>query len=568
MLIGIDLGTTNCLVSIRKDGKTVLVPNEFNEFLTPTAIHISHNAEITIGKIALEKKIEEPSRTVSLFKRSMGSDLKYKVGDTRYTSLELSSFMIRKLVADVERFTGETVTEAIISVPAYFTDQQRNATRNCGILAGVKVDRIINEPSAAVLTKLDNDKNEGIFVVFDFGGGTLDVTVVDVFDKIVEILTVSGDNALGGSDIDRLIFEDVLNKYPQLRKGGRQIEEIILKKSEKLKIKLSETDCASFQINFSDEVLQYELSKNKLTLICRPLLLRIRKVIASALGDAGYTINDVDDVVCVGGSSKSYIINEYLKQLFQVEINQNVNPDEAIVYGLGEMIAIMNRESGKRDIVITDVCPFSLGTSILGDIFSQIIPKNTTLPVSMTKSYVTVRDNQKKIHFEVLQGDNMIGSLNEKLSSFEVPVTRLPQGEAQVFVTYGYDINGILTIHAVHEKENGKEEVSMTLKTNSFVSDDEIKKSRTKLEKIKPKVYAYSVRQEALLMRLNNASIESSAYQKDIILKLYQDFIECIHNESPKTSVEMERKISQVLNDFDDNKLDVFHLIKDKSRRS
>ena len=490
MIVGIDLGTTNSLVSAWTDNGIKLIPNEFGEYLTPSVVSFDENGEAIVGKIAKERLITHPESTVSEFKRQMGRDVTYRCrGAEELTPVDLSALVIKKLVSNAEEKLGEKVDSAVISVPAYFDDHQREATRIAGLKAGIKVTQLVNEPSAAALAyhvqHIDQDEK---FIVFDFGGGTLDVTVVEAFDNMVEITNISGDNALGGKDFNEAIAIDMCGKigadWSLLTKKDRSI---LVSCAEALKIKLSTESEVSSTVNLGGNSYLYSLDRQGLIDISGPVFKRHTLVLKRLMNDSMLTPDDIDGVIMVGGSSKMPIVKAYLESLFPGKVHVEITGDVAICQGAGIVTGIALRKEAVKDIVMTDICPFSLGIMVVGDRMSTIIPKNQTLPASKVSRYYTVNNMQSRITIDVYQGERLKASDNLLLDSFEIEVPKLPKGEAFCDVRFSYDLNGIFDID-VHCPLNNLE-VHRRRGAQEGVDEDTMARIRRDMEELKLNPY-------------------------------------------------------------------------------
>ncbi len=454
--IGIDLGTTNSLASVWRDGKIQLIPNVFGEFLTPSVVAFGEDGEVFVGKIAREMLITKPERAFCEFKRNMGTDFTYTVGRKSYRAEDLSAFVIRRLKEDAERFLGEPVTEAVISVPAYFDDDKRCATKNAGKLAGLSVERLINEPSAVALKYHMNSDEPESFLVFDLGGGTLDVSLVDAFDNMVEIKAVAGDNHLGGKDFDEAIEQDFYDKSGIRRAflPGAELG-IVKKEAERLKKMLSEGNEAELTVRLGGNDYAMRMTNQELIHISAGLFRRISEPIKRVMNDGGVTWDEIDKVILVGGSSRMPVIEQYIKSLVDIPIVRDEEPDEGVALGVGIAAAIKQRDGGVKDLVLADICPFSLGTALYDGTFSPIIERNDTLPCSRTRYYVTVNDYQTELTFPIYQGENLVAEDNHLLGVLKIKdLPRMPKGQAGASVTFLYDINGILDIKIVSDKQS------------------------------------------------------------------------------------------------------------------
>lgn len=450
-VIGIDLGTTNSLASIWRDGRIELIPNAFGEYLTPSVVSFGEDGEIYVGKVAKERLITAPLVSFAEFKRNMGTRYQYFGNGKHYTAEDLSSFVLRRLREDAEAYLGEKVTEAVISVPAYFNDDKRCATKNAGKLAGLTVDRLINEPSAVALKHHMGVEDAETFIIFDFGGGTLDVSLVDAFDNMVEIQAVSGDNYLGGKDFNEIIAEDFY-KENRLEKDTLTEEEqgIVLKEAEALKWQLTEQDEAERKVYLQNQEYTMCMTNQHLIHISTDLFMRMSVPIRQVINDSGMMPEEIDKLILVGGSSKMPVVKQYLRTLLDIPVVLDESPDESIAAGVGVAAAIKERTGDVKDMILADICPFSLGTEIYDGSFSPIIERNDTLPCSRTREYVTVEDYQTNMTFPIYQGDNMIASDNLLLGTLELhDLPEAPAGRVGARVTFLYDINGILDIRII-----------------------------------------------------------------------------------------------------------------------
>ncbi len=455
-IIGIDLGTTNSLAAVMINGRVQLIPNALGEYLTPSVVSFDQNGEVFVGRIAKEMLITRPESTFCEFKRNMGTNHVYSANGKEYRAEDLSAFVLRRLKEDAERYLGEPVTEAVISVPAYFNDDKRCATRNAGLLAGLKVERLINEPSAVALKHHIEQNQMESFIIFDFGGGTLDVSLVETFDNIVEIHAVSGDNYLGGKDFNEIIAEEFCRKTG-LNRQLLSPEEwgILLKESELLKMDLSRENEASREFFLQDASYTMRLTNQQLIHISRELFNRMSKPIKQVMNDSGSDWNSIDKVILVGGSSKMPVVRQYIKSISKVPVAADEQPDESIALGVGMAAAIKERTGDIKDMILADICPFSLGTEIYDGTFSPIIERNDSLPCRRTERYVTVQDYQMKMTFHIYQGENLVAKDNLLLGTMEITdVPPLPKGQACAMVTFLYDINGILDIKIDSENQS------------------------------------------------------------------------------------------------------------------
>ena len=491
-IIGIDLGTTNSLVSYWEDGACHLIPNRQGEYLTPSVVSIGKNGTVYVGAAAKQRMITQPENTVSVFKRAMGTDRTYSLQGKWYRAEELSALILKSLKEDAEAYLKEPIEEAIISVPAYFTDVARNATRRAGQLAGLRVDRIINEPSAAALACQHADsREEARLLVFDLGGGTLDVSLVECMGNVIEIVAVSGNNHLGGSDFDQALAEYFCAKNQMTLKAlkpGHQ--EIVLKAAEKTKIELSYAEEAVMRASFDNNSWSLPVTRQDLIRISEPLLKKIAAPIKRVLNDAQIAPGSLTQVVMVGGSSKMFVVQKYLNFLLKNVPLSVVDPDRMIALGVGIYAGIKERSEDVKDLILTDICPFSLGVNIIneddpakGSYMSTLIPRNSALPISHSETLVTTADNQTQVNVGVYQGEDLYVRNNLRLGEVTVRVPPAPKGEEKVCVRFTYDINGLLVVD-VHVLSTEEKKQLVFVNGVSREADEDLKKQISVLEKL------------------------------------------------------------------------------------
>ena len=460
MIIGIDLGTTNSLVAYYTDEGPKIIPNRLGERLTPSVVSIDENETVYVGKTAQERMRLYPESSAAVFKRDMGSDKKYNLAGKEFTAEELSSLVLRSLKEDAEEFLGEPVEEAVISVPAYFNDMRRKATKRAGELAGLKVERIISEPTAAAIAYgLYNDDKPAKNLVFDLGGGTLDVSILDYFPPILEVRAVAGDNYLGGEDFTRVIEDMFYKKNPDVVKDGLTYREIALihKAAEQCKLELSDDGSSTMRCKVGEKEVTMELSYADYDKACEELYDRIRVPVKRALGDAKLKLTDINKIVLVGGGTRLAGVRSFVSKMFHTFPDTSINPDEAVALGAAIQAAMKERKESIKEVVLTDVCPFTLGTEVVVDLgngfkesghYCPIIERNTIIPASRTDRFYTIHDNQSKISIRVLQGESRLADNNLELGVLEIEVPQRKAGEESVDVTYTYDINSILEVEA------------------------------------------------------------------------------------------------------------------------
>jgi molecular chaperone HscC len=496
MIIGIDLGTTNSLVAVWKDGKAQLVPNSLGDMLTPSCVSLDEDGSILVGKAARERLQTHPERTASVFKRYMGSDKKVGLDNREFRAEELSAFVLKSLKADAEAFLGETVTEAVITVPAYFSDAQRKATRTAGLLAGLTVDRLLNEPSAAALAYgMHQMGSESRFLVFDLGGGTFDVSILELFEGVMEVRASAGDNYLGGEDITNAIvdlFFQRNNLNSSLRNNPMFVQRLVAS-AEAAKRSLSAGQAANVQIHLDGKDIQMDLDEEALDKLCAPLLKRMREPVERALRDTNIRSNELNSIVLAGGATRMPVIKRLVTLMFGRFPTSDINPDEVVALGAAVQAGLKMKDAALDEVVMTDVSPYSLGVEIsmrLADgnnadgHFSPVIERNTAVPVSRVKRYFPMDMRQTKVDLRVYQGESRLVKDNILLGRLEVP---LPDNETEnkgVDVRFTYDVNGLLEVRA--SLEGSKESHTLVIQGNpGMLNDAEIAQRLTELEKIK-----------------------------------------------------------------------------------
>lgn len=531
MIIGIDLGTTNSLVSVWKDEKVTLIPNRFGETLTPSAVSFDANGMVYVGKTAVERLVTYPGVTFKEFKRDMGTDKTFSAYGRKYKPEDLSALVLKQLKEDAESFLGEPVTEAVISVPAYFNDRQRAATRNAGLIAGLKVERLINEPSAAALAHhIDNMDEDEQFIVFDFGGGTLDVSLVDAFDNIIEIQVVSGDNRLGGKDFNSIIAYDICSSNDLIwEKLSDKEQAILYREAENIKKQLSGKNEISTIIRLDRKEYSYRIDNQKLINLSSELFRRITVVLQRLMNDAQVGTEDITGVIMVGGSSRMPVVRHYVASLFGKKLCSDSNPDEIVCIGAGVVSGIKERMVEVKDIVISDICPFTLGIGIVDDTMSTIIAKNQVLPCSHVQRYVTVENKQKKITFNIYQGENNVASKNLLIEKIDLSVPPKPAGEVYADVRFSYDINGIFDVDISCPVAGT--EIHKELGTGGGLSFEELAKRKQEMDKIK--IHPRDMEQNKYaLEKADRLYAECNENQRELVAVAIKQFKEALDTQN------------------------------------
>lgn len=481
--IGIDLGTTNSVVAVMEGGKPTVIANAEGSRTTPSIVGFSKTGERLVGQLAKRQAILNPDKTVLSIKRHMGEDYKVKIDDKNYTPQEISAMILRKLADDASSYLGEKVTSAVITVPAYFNDAQRQATKDAGKIAGLDVLRIVNEPTAAALAYgLDKVKPEKV-LVFDLGGGTFDVSILEIGDGVHEVLSTSGDTHLGGDDFDEKIMNWLCDEFKKIEgidlRNDKQAMQRIKEASEKAKCELSSVVETNINLPFitadanGPKHLDISLTRAKFEDLSHELLDRCKKPVEQALKDAGLTKGEIDEVVLVGGSTRTPAVQALVKEYTGKDPNQSVNPDEVVAVGAAIQAGVLAGEV--KDIVLLDVTPLTLGIETLGGVSTPLVPRNTTIPVSKSQVFSTAENNQTAVDIHVLQGERPMSKDNKSLGMFRLDgIPPAMRGMPQIEVTFDIDANGIVNVSAKDKATNKEQKITITNSSN--LSDDDIEK--------------------------------------------------------------------------------------------
>jgi len=483
-IIGIDLGTTYSCVAVVEFGKAVVIPNAEGEKTTPSVVAFTKNGERLVGQMAKRQAVINPDRTIISIKREMGTDYKKKIDGKQYSPQEISAMILQKLKTDAENYLGEAVTSAVITVPAYFTDAQRQATKDAGIIAGLDVQRIINEPTAAALAYGIGSEQAQKIMVYDLGGGTFDVSILDINSGVIEVLATAGNNRLGGDDFDQCIADYLVKEFKRETRidltNNAAAMQRVREAAEKAKIELSGVTSANINLTFiagdkdGPKHMDITLTRAKFNELTRHLVEKTMAPVRQAISDSGLAVSDISKVLLVGGSSRIPAVQESVKQITGREPFKGINPDECVAMGASLQGGVL--AGGVKSLVLLDVTPLSLGIETMGGIFTKMIDRNSTLPIMKSQIYTTAAHFQSSVDVHVLQGEREIAAYNKTLGKFRLGgIRRAPRGVPQIEVTFSIDVNGIVNVSA-KDLGTGKQQ-QITITASSNMSREDINKA-------------------------------------------------------------------------------------------
>ena len=539
-IIGIDLGTTNSCVAVMEGGKPTVIANTEGIRTTPSVVAFTKTGERLVGDPAKRQAVTNADKTISSIKRQMGTDYRVAIDDKKYSPQEISAMILQKLKGDAESYLGENVTEAVITVPAYFNDAQRQATKDAGKIAGLDVKRIINEPTAAALAYGLDNENEQKIMVYDLGGGTFDVSIIEIGDGVIEVLATSGDNRLGGDDFDQKIADYMIAEFKKQEGVDLSADKMALQRikeaAEKAKKELSSSTTTNINLPFitatpeGPKHFDMNLSRAKFDELTHDLVERTATPVSNALKDAGLTAGELSKVLLVGGSTRIPAVQDKVKQLTGHEPSKSLNPDECVALGASIQGGKLAGDAGAGEILLLDVTPLSLSIETQGGIATKLIERNTTIPVKKSQIFSTAADNQSAVDINVVQGERQFARDNKSLGQFRLDgIAPAPRGIPQIEVTFDIDANGILTVSA-KDKATGKSQ-EIKISGSSGLSDAEIEKMVKEAELHKEE----DTKKKAIIELRNNA--DSLVYQTKKSLEEFKDKIESAEVEKIQSAV-------------------------------
>lgn len=537
-VIGIDLGTTNSTCGVWREGAVELIPNRLGDYLTPSVVSLDEGDEIIVGRAARERQIKHSARTVAAFKRLMGTNHKVKLGKLQFSAVELSAWVLKSLKQDAEEYLGEPVTDAVISVPAYFNDNQRHATKLAGELAGLNVNRLINEPTAAAVAYGLHQKRESTHLVLDMGGGTFDVSILEFFDGVMEVHASAGDNFLGGEDFVDAMIDSVLQKFKLSRNqlSASQLQTLALQ-MEVLKRTIGQREEHSITLELSNKTVEWCATQEWFLQTVSSLLLRAKRPIEQALRDAKLTSSAIDDVILVGGSTRMVALRSMVSKMFSRLPSCHLDPDTVVAMGAVIQAGMIHRGEGLEDIVLTDVCPYTLGTGVVnrdaperGDYFLPIIERNSMVPTSIVSQVCTAHDNQTELLIQVYQGESRFVEKNILLGELSAQVPRAKEGQEAVDIRYSYDMNGLLEVD-IKVISTGECFSKVIHNSPGALSETDMEQSRNRLKALK---FHPREREENLLVlaRAERIYEMSLGQRRELVAVLLADFERSLESQN------------------------------------
>ncbi|WP_230656065.1 molecular chaperone HscC [Psychrobacter sp. I-STPA10] len=564
MIIGIDLGTTNSLVAIWQNGQATLIPNSLGEKLTPSVVSVDKDGAILVGQSAKERLISHPEQTASVFKRFMSSQKNFRLGTShQFSAEELSALVLKSLKADAEAYLGEVVTDAVITVPAYFNDHQRQATKNAAQMAGLTVRRLLNEPTAAAMAYGLHEQNDDCkFLVLDLGGGTFDVTLLELFSGIMEVRASAGDNSLGGEDFTELLIQGFIKQQQDTDAAFWQPYLSLLHgEAEACKRSLTHNKQATMSITIDETLYSWQITDSKFEKLCEPLFQRFRDPIERAIRDAKLRIKSLDEVVLVGGATRMPVFRQLMTRLLGRFPAVNLNPDETIAIGAAIQAGLVAEDAALDEVILTDVAPYSMGVDTTLEIrenqyqhgvFSPIIERNTVIPTSKVHTFYPMQDNQTEVQFNIYQGEARLTRDNIKLGELTVAIPASHRGKARqlpIDVRFSYDVNGLLEVDI--NLSDSQENYNLLIQNGAKqLSSKEIENSRDKLANLKthPRDQAQN---RSILARAERLYAQRLGFERDQLARLIGWYETVLDSQDPQQIRKANSEISKSLEQFE-----------------
>lgn len=558
VIIGIDLGTTNCACAVYRNGDVEMIPNSLGQVLTPSAVSIDEEGKVLTGLAARERQSTHSQHTVTAFKRYMGTRHRKELGKQNFSPEELSALMLKSLKADAEAYLGQTVEEAVVTVPAYFNDKQRKATRRAGELAGLKVERLINEPTAAALAYgLHQRDKQTKFLVFDLGGGTFDVSILEIFEGVIEVRATSGDNRLGGEDFNEVLINLARKKFEK-DLGGAARDDMALyqrlrESAERTRRALTDSASAEFSFVYKNKERRFDISADTFETECESLINRLRDPVLRSLRDSNIAFEALDEIILVGGATRMPLVRKAVTRMFGRFPSASVNPDEAVARGAAVQAALKARDADLREVVLTDVCPYTLGVAsaekhaggrIVEGLFTPILERNCVVPASREEVFSTLVDNQPEVLFPIYQGESRWVKDNVFLGEVRIPVPRAKAGQTPITCRFSYDINGLLEVDLFVPETGARQQ--LVIVDREGLTDAEIEARRKELAKLK--VHPRDTDAiRATLARAGRCYEDRVGTDRDYVGQLISQFEEVLARQDPRTCEEARVQLSEIL---------------------